>query len=215
MDDRPTVFIATDDRVTRRKVTALVKSMGLPVKAFSTATELLRTLDVPRPGCVVADAEMADMAGLELLDQLGRRKTRPPVIFLCAGADVPTAVRVMKAGAFDFLEKPWGKQELHDTVREALERDADNRRQWRRVARVQRRMARLTPGERDVQRLVLQGKSNRAMAERLGLSVRAVEVRRAKLMRKMRARSAAELARLTLLAGEPTVPSHTLPGRPR
>lgn len=200
MNTQPTVFIVDDDRAARRALGALLESMRFSVEAFASARQFLASYDPPRPGCLLLDLRMPRGGGLELLERLRREKIRPPVIFVSACGDVPTVVRAMKAGAVNFLEKPCQDRQFHEAVQEAFKQDAANRRQWERTAKIQRRMAQLAPGERDVLAMLVEGKSNKTTAELLGVSVRTIEVRRAKLMRKMKARSLAELVRLTLLA---------------
>jgi FixJ family two-component response regulator len=201
VNNQPTVFIVDDDRASRRSLSALVESMQLPVEAFASAADFLDTFDPARPGCLLLDVLMPGSVGVEFLERLVEEEISPPVIFISASGDVPTVVRVMKAGALNFLVKPYPDQQLWDAVEEGLRYDADNRKRWERTARIQRRIAQLAPGERDVLRMLVQGESNETMATRLGLSVRAIEARRAKLMRKMKAESLAELVRLTLAAG--------------
>jgi len=213
VDNKPTVFIVEYDRAARRALTALVGSMHLPVQAFASATEFLETFDSSRPGCLLLDVRTSDVGGLELLDRLGKETIHPPVIFLSADSDVPTAVQAMKAGALNLLQKPWQDQQLRDAIREALKLDAEDRKQWGRTARIHRRIAQLTPGERDVLKMLLEGKSNKTIAELLGLSVRTVEVRRAKVMRKMKAGSLAGLVRLTLLAEDSAGKPRALVGK--
>jgi two-component system response regulator FixJ len=201
VSNQPTVFIVDGDRAARRTLVALVESMQLPVEAFASAEEYLDALDSPRAGCLLVDLGGAKGEPLEWIERLLEGEICPPVIFVSAHGDVPTAVRAMKAGAVDFLEKPCRRQRLWEAIQEAQRRDAVNRKRRRRIRRVQRRIAHLTPGERDVLRMLAQGKPNNTMATLLGLSVRAIEVRRAKVMRKMQAGSLAELVRMTLAAG--------------
>jgi two-component system response regulator FixJ len=201
VDDQPTVFIVDDDRASRRSLSAMVESLRLPVETFASVADFLDAFDFSRPGCVLLDVRMPGMVGPELLDRLAEAEIAPPVIFISAVGDVATVVRVMKAGALDFLEKPCPEQQLREALDEGLRKDADNRQCGARATRIRRRIAQLAPGERDVLKMLVQGESNRTTATLLGLSVRAVEVRRAKLMRKMKAKSLAELVRLTLTAG--------------
>jgi len=215
VNNQSTVFIVDDDRASRRSLSALVESMQLSVEAFASAADFLDAFDSSRPGCLLLDVRMPGIVGLELLERLAEAEIAPPVIFISAAGDVPTVVRVMKAGALDFLEKPCPSQQLWEAVDEGLKRDADNRKRWERTARIRRRIAQLVPGERDVLRMIVQGESNRSMATRLGLSVRTIEVRRAKLMRKMKAESLAELVRLAVAAGNSSGGPHTAVAKPR
>ena len=216
MNNQPTVFIVDGDRAARRALSARVESMQLPFEAFASAREFLDRFDSSRPGCLLLDMGTPGLSGLELLRRLGQQRIRPPVIFISADADVPTVVRAMKAGALNFLEKKsCSDQQLREAIEEALKRDADDRTQWEREARIQRRIAQLTSGERDVLKMLVQGKSNKAVAELLELSVRTIEVRRAKVMQKMKAGSLAELVRLTLLAGNSSAKPQALFGKPQ
>ena len=215
VNNQPTVFIVDDDRASRRSLSGLVESMRLPVEAFASAADFLDAFDSSRPGCLLLDVRMPGIVGLELLDRLAEAEISPPVIFISASGDVPTVVRVMKAGALDFLEKPCPDQQLREALDEGLRRDADNRKRWERTARIKRRIAQLAPGERDVLKMLVQGESNKTTAALLGLSVRTIEVRRAKLMRKMKAESLAELVRLALAAGNSLGGPHTSVAKPR
>ncbi len=215
MDKKPTVCIVDDDRKARRAATALAESMHLAVDAYASADEFLVGFDPSGPGCLLLEAQMSGIDALDLLERLLQHETCPPVIVISTRGDVPTVVRAMKAGAADFLLKPCPPQRLRQAIAEALQRDAENRKRQQRTARIRRRIDRLTAGERDVLRMLTEGKSNKNMATLLGLSVRAIEARRAKVMRKMKARSLAELVRLALLAGVPSTdsrePRPTLP----
>lgn len=215
VDDQPTVFIVDDDRASRRSLSALVESMRLPVETFASAADFLDAFDGSRPGCLLLDVRVPGIVGPELLDRLAEAEIAPPVIFISAAGDVATVVRVMKAGALNFLEKPCPEQQLREALDEGLRRDADNRERWARTARIRRRIAQLAPGERDVLKMLVQGESNRTTATLLGLSVRAIEVRRAKLMRKMKAESLAELVRLALTAGNSLGASHPVAAKRR
>jgi FixJ family two-component response regulator len=209
------VFIVDDDRASRRSLSALVESMRLPVETFASAADFLDAFDGSRPGCLLLDVRVPGIVGPELLDRLAEAEIAPPVIFISAAGDVATVVRVMKAGALNFLEKPCPEQQLREALDEGLRRDADNRERWARTARIRRRIAQLAPGERDVLKMLVQGESNRTTATLLGLSVRAIEVRRAKLMRKMKAESLAELVRLALTAGNSLGASHPVAAKRR
>ena len=154
---------------------------------------------------------MPGVSGLELLEQLSRKEVHLPAIVMSAYGDVPMVVRAMKAGALNFLEKPCRDQQLWEAIQEGLRWDAEHRQNVVLRSRVAGRLQRLTPGEREVLQLLTDGKSNKVIAVELGLSVRTIEVRRAKLMKKMKAESLAKLIRLTLSAdphyGKPQ--SHT------
>jgi two-component system response regulator FixJ len=200
MTHPPTVFIVDDDGAARRSLAALMRSMQWPQESFVSVEEYLDAFDPSRPGCLILEVQMPGIGGLGLLDMLAKEPIRPPAIVLSARIDVLTVVRAMKAGAVDFLEKPCDDVQLCTAVEEALAQDAEDRRRWRRARNVHRRIDRLTPGQRDVLQLVVRGESNKVMAQRLGMSVRAIEARRAKIMQTMKAQSLAELIRMTLQA---------------
>ncbi|MCE5303006.1 MAG: response regulator [Planctomycetaceae bacterium] len=200
MEAEPTVFIIDDDPAVRQALGVLIRSMRLRAEAFESAQQFLDTFDASRPGCLLVDVRMPGISGLELLEQLERHDICLPAIVMSAYGDVPMVVRAMKAGALNFLEKPCRDQQLWEAIQEAIKWDAAHRQQVVLRSKVLHRLKRLTPGEQEVLRLLIEGKSNKTIATELGLSVRTIEVRRAKLMRKMKAESLAELIRLTLSA---------------
>jgi two-component system, LuxR family, response regulator FixJ len=201
VEAEPTVFIVDDDPAVRQALTVLVRSMRLRTEAYESAQQFLDAFDVMRPGCLLLDVRMPGISGLELLERLCQHEARLPAIVMSAYGDVPMVVRAMKAGALNFLEKPCRDQTLWEAIQEGLKWDAANRQHAALRAKMRRRLERLTDGEKDVLQLLIEGKSNKTIAAELNLSVRTIEVRRAKLMRKMKAESLAELIRLTLAAG--------------
>lgn len=201
MRSEPAVFIVDDDAAVRQSLSALLKPLRVRTEAFGSAREFRQAYRPTQPGCVLLDVRLPDASGMELLEQLAGEKFHLPVIVISAYGNVATAVRAMRAGALNFLEKPCRGQELLEAVQEALRCDVRNRRRFARRRQTERRLARLTPGERQVLRRLVEGKSNREMAAELELSVRTIEVRRAKVMQKMHADSLAELIRLALSAG--------------
>jgi FixJ family two-component response regulator len=196
----PTIFVVDDDEQARTSVCALVRSMGLPAEAFSSAEEFLASYREPRPGCLVVDVRMLGMSGLELQEELNRRNVLLPVIVLTAYARTPVTVRAMKAGAVTLLEKPYQDDDLWDAIRKALAHDAARRSEHERRQQIRRRAARLTPAEREVMALIVQGKPNKAIASQLDVSVRTVENRRREVFTKMEAESVADLVRLAIEA---------------
>jgi len=200
VENEPTVYIVDDDASVRHALLTLVRSMHLQAEAYGSAQHFLDALNSTRPGCILLDVRMPGTSGLDLLEHFVREEVPVPAIVMSAYGDVPTVVRAMKAGALNFLEKPCRDQQLWEAIQEALKWDSRHRPQLSLGIRVRQRLQRLTAGERDVLRLVSDGWTNRAMAAELKVSVRTVEVRRAKLMKKMKARSLAELIRLTILA---------------
>ena len=197
MNHEPTVFIVDDDPAVLRSLTALVRVIFPRVEAFASAGEFLAAYD-DRPGCLVLDVAMPGMSGLELQRKLQIDHVEIPVIFITGHGNVRMAVGAMRGGAVNFLEKPFHEQELWDSIRKGLEVDEENRR-WRvRRQRVEKCLATLSPGEQEVLDLILAGNFNKEIASRLGLSIRTVEDRRARLMKKMEAQSVVELVRLTM-----------------
>ena len=199
MREEPTVFLVDDDPAMLRSLVALVKAVFPRVEAFSSATEFLEAYKPGRPGCLVLDVAMPEMNGLELQRKLLEEKADLPVVFVTGHGNVQMAVGAMQAGAVNFLEKPFQEQELWDSIRKALETDEQGRHQKARRYQAEDRLTKLTRGERDVLDLILDGKFNKEIASQLDLSVRTVEDRRAKLMRKMDARSVAELVQLAVV----------------
>jgi len=200
VDTNPTVFIVDDDPAVRQSMMVLMRSMRLQAEAYDSAQQFLDTFDAARPGCLLLDVRMPGISGLTLLEQLNHDEVPLPTIVMSAYGDVPMVVRAMKAGAMNFLEKPCRDQQLWEAIQDALKWDSTHRQQRAVCVKAAHRLERLTPGERDVLTLLVDGFSNKAVAAELGLSVRTIEVRRAKLMKKMKAESLAELVRLTLAA---------------
>ena len=198
---RPTVFIVDDDEAMRESLEFLLKSAGLSVEAFDSAEAFLRHLDPAMDGCLLLDVRMPGMSGLDLQARLERDAINLPVILLTAHGDVPMAVRAMRAGAFDFIEKPCNDQVLLDRVNAAVRHDRQRRDDDDAARRVQKRAQHLSPREREVMQLVIEGLLNKQIASRLSISIKTVEVHRARVMEKMEADSLAELVRMTTLAG--------------
>jgi FixJ family two-component response regulator len=196
----PTVFIVDDDEAVRSSLQLLLKSLGLPAVTHASAAEFLAAYAPEQPGCVILDVRMPGMSGIEMQDELNRRGAVIPVIFITGHGDVPMAVEAMQQGAFDFLQKPFHEQDLIDRVRRALANDLANRARLDEIARIRAHVAALTPREKQVLRLVTQGKPNKVIAGDLGLSQRTVEIHRAHLMQKMEASSLAQLVRMTMIA---------------
>ncbi len=208
MQTESTIFIIDDDPAVRQALTVLVRSMRLQAEAYASAQEFLDAFDAARPGCLLVDVRMPGISGLGLLEQFNHEDILLPAIVMSAYGDVPMVVRAMKAGALNFLEKPCRDQQLWEAIQEALKWDNQHRQSLALRLKVRDRLQHLTSGEHDVLRLLIDGKSNKTIAAELNLSVRTIEVRRAKLMKKMRADSLAKLIRLALAAD----PLH---GKPR
>ncbi len=199
MNDEPTIYVVDDEPSAMRALTDLVKVLYPRVKAFTSAAEFLRAYRAGRPGCLVLDVAMPGMNGLELHRKLIHDKISLPVIYVTGHGNITMAVEAMQMGAVNFLEKPIQKQQLWDNIRKALEIDVQAQHRRRRRQRVEERLAQLTVGEREVLHLILEGKRNKEIAAELHLSMRTIEDRRAKIMKKMGAASLAELVQLVTM----------------
>jgi len=195
------VFVVDDDRAMRDSLRWLLESIGLTVRTYATAAEFLREHQPSQPGCLVLDVRMPGMSGLDLQAELVKRGAELPTIVVTGHAEVAMAVRAVKAGAIDFIEKPFSDQLLLDRVRQALEIDRQSREVRARREEARRRLASLSAREREVLELVAAGKANKEVAAALGLSPKTVEVHRAHVMSKMAVDSLAELIRVAILAG--------------
>ncbi len=194
----PTVFVVDDDRPMRDSLVALISAMGYSARGFESARSFRDAYRPSMPGCLVLDIQMPVVTGLELYDELIRDGKRLPVIFMTAHANVATAVAAMKTGAIEFLEKPFDRHTLLNRIRRAMALDADWRRREADFNELDARIARLTERERDTLQLILSGAPNKAMAAKLYISERAVEMRRAAIMRKLQVTSLAELLELAV-----------------
>lgn len=194
----PTVFIVDDDADMRDSLQWLMTTVGLRVEVFATAAEFLQEPPRRGPGCLVFDVRMPGMSGLDLYESLVARGERMPVIFITAFADVPMAIRAMKSGAVEFVEKPFNRQELLDRVQRAIHVDLARRRQIAAREAVRKRFQRLTAKEREVLELIKEGQPNKAISAHLDITSRAVEMRRANLMKKLGVRTLAELLRMSI-----------------
>jgi FixJ family two-component response regulator len=174
----------------------LMQTVGLKVEVYASAAGFLSADGEPGPGCLVLDVRMPGMSGLELLERLRARGVRLPVIFITAYADVSMAIRAMKSGAAEFVEKPFNRQALLDKVQRAVAADLVRRRELADREAVAGRFDSLTGKEREVLEFIKRGQPNKAIAQHLGVTPRAVEMRRASLMKKLEARSLADLLRL-------------------
>lgn len=199
MSPEPTVFIVDDDQEVREAIELLMDSVGLSTRSFASARDYLDDFDPSLPGCLVLDIRMKGMSGLDLQQRLGAEPLHPPIIVITGHGDVPMAVRAIKSGAVDFIEKPFNDQVLLDAVHRAFEQDAKHRGQASRLADIQERRGRLTPREREILDQVVIGKRNKVIAADLGISQSTVEAHRAKVMEKMEARSLSDLMRMMLL----------------
>ena len=192
----PTVFVVDDDAAVRQSFEWLVGSVGLRTETFASAQAFLDAFDPARPGCLVLDVRMPGMSGLELQERLAADGVTLPVIMVSGYGDVPTAVRVMKQGAVDFIEKPFSDQAMLDRIQASIERDLRARQAAAERAGARNNRDRLTRREAEVMDLVIAGRSNKEIARDLAISPKTVEVHRANVMKKMQADSLADLVRL-------------------
>jgi FixJ family two-component response regulator len=190
------VYVVDDDRAVRDSLDMLLRSAGIVSEAFESAAAFLAGLRADRIGCLVADIRMPGMSGLELQQELNARKVEIPIVFITGHGDVPMAVNAMKAGAVDFLTKPFRNRDLLDRIEAALGSARAGFRDHEKLRDTRARYATLTPREVEVMGLVVSGLANKVIAMDLGVSQRTVELHRARVMQKMGVRSLAELVRL-------------------
>jgi RNA polymerase sigma factor (sigma-70 family) len=194
------VFVVDDDEAMRNSLKWLIESTGMPVRTYGSADEFLANYSPGRAGCLLLDVRMPGMSGLELQAHLARQSIRLPVIIITGHGDVGMAVRAMKAGAVDFIEKPFDDEALLNSIRHALAFDERQRALQTQRAEIAARLAELTPREHEVMEMVTEGRSNKEIATALGVTAKTVEAHRARVMDKMRAGSLAELVRMALIA---------------
>jgi RNA polymerase sigma factor (sigma-70 family) len=199
-DKQPTVFIVDDDPAIRFAMQALMDSVNIEHEIYASGDEFLAGVDDQRAGCLVLDIRMPGLGGLELQEELIKRGSTLPIIFITGHGDVPMAVDAMQKGAVDFIQKPFRDQDLLDRIREGLKTDQERREEQKKHAEVAERLARLTNREREVFDLVVTGKPNKVIAYELGVSQRTVEIHRARVMEKMQARSLADLVKMHMTA---------------
>ena len=202
-EEAPIVYLVDDDEAVRDALGMLFKSIGIKHEAFPSALDFLERYDPKRHSCVVADIRMPGLSGLELQERLNEQRSEIPIIFITGHGDVPMAVTAMKSGAADFIQKPFRDQDLIDRIHKALARDGDRRRARAEEEEIRGRIALLTPREREVMQRVVRGQANKVIAMDLGVSQRTVELHRARVMRKLRMRSVAELVHAVDRIGGP------------
>jgi FixJ family two-component response regulator len=210
-DDRATVLVVDDDPSIRDSLHDLFESVGLRTRLFCSAREMLQSKQPEMPCCLVLDVRLPEQSGLDFQRELNQANIRLPIIFLTGHGDVPMSVRAMKAGAVEFLTKPFREQDLLDAVQVALHRDRDRREEEKQVAILRERYEALTPRERTVMALVVVGRMNKQIAGEIGTSEVTAKVHRANMMRKMQAGTLADLiaiaAKLRAAGGLPGDPN--------
>lgn len=202
MDSHGTIFIVDDDDALRRALEAQLASVGYPVETYPSAESFLEAGAAEREGCLILDLHMPGMSGLELLQRLASAQTEIAILVLSGHGDVPSAVQAIRAGAYDFLEKPIADAELLQKVRELVEVAKEKHERIASVHQIAERMDRLTPRERQVMELIVAGQRSRTIAEQFGVSRRTIEAHRARVMEKMQARNIADLLRMTHSVGQ-------------
>jgi len=194
--DSPIVFVVDDDHRVREALSRLISSIGLRVAAFGSAAEFLESEKPDAPACLILDLELPDVSGLELQQELAAGEA-PPIVFISGHGDVPSSVRAMKAGAIEFLSKPFGEKELLQAIDAAIILDREARRRRSELAELQKHYSLLTPREREVLPFVVAGFANKQTAGDLGIAENTIGVHRGQIMRTMGALSLAELVRMT------------------
>jgi RNA polymerase sigma factor (sigma-70 family) len=196
MSQGPVVFVVDDDPSIRSSLKFLMSSVGLQVEGFDSADALLKRNLPDAPSCLVLDVRLRGLSGLDFQRQLAARNCHIPIIFITGHGDIPMSVRAMKAGAVEFLTKPFRDQDLLDAVRIALEKDRERRERKKEVSDLKERYNSLTPREQEVISMVVSGMLNKQIADQLATAENTVKVHRSRAMEKMQAQSVAELVKM-------------------
>lgn len=199
MQSEAIVHIVDDDKAIRDSLTLLMKSVGFESKAYDSAEIFLNEADLYSPGCLIVDIRMRGISGLELQQTLNNKGIKLPIIIITGHGDVPVAVQAMKAGAVDFLEKPYDNEVLVTRIKQCLSEVSEFQDKSRILAEAEARLSQLTPREREVMNLLVAGKHNKVIAKELSISVRTAEAHRAKVMKKLHAESLSDIVRLALV----------------
>ncbi len=203
MSSEPTVFVVDDDQAMRNSLKWLIESVAMRVETYSSAKDFINNYYPGRSGCLLLDVRMPGMSGLELQQYLNEQQIQIPIIIITGHGDVPMAVRAMKAGAVDFIQKPFNDEFLLDSIRNAMTLDEKMRNLQSHRAEIAQRLEQLTPRELEVMAMVTDGKSNKEIANALNVSSKTVEAHRARVMEKMQASSLADLVRMAIVANLP------------
>jgi len=201
--ENPIIYIVDDNDDIRETLELLFESVDLGAKSFGSAGEFLDAYPKGQPGCLIADVRMPGMSGLELQEEMAKRSIDLPVIIITGYGDVEMAVNAMKAGAADFIEKPYKEQELLDRVHKAISQNAEKRQESNEEKKAREGLAQLTPRERQVLEYIVDGEPNKRIAHNLGLSEKTIEFHRSNIMKKLEAKSLAELVRKTMIGTLP------------
>jgi two-component system, LuxR family, response regulator FixJ len=202
MTTEATVYLVEDDDAVRDSLQMVLESVGHKVASYSRADAFLEDFSTEMAGCMVLDIRMPGMNGMELQRQLNNRNSILPIIFVTGHGDVPMAVEAMQRGAVDFVQKPYREEELLSKIQQAITADAENRADLEEKHKIAERLGELTPREKQVMDLMIEGKANKVIAYDLDISQRTVEIHRARVMEKMGVRSLAHLVRMVMAANE-------------
>lgn len=194
-----TVFIVDDDADVRQAVSLLIRSVGLADDSYASAQDFLSHYDPQKPGCLVLDIRMPGISGLELQKALNSKCLLPPIIFITAHGEIPLATQAIRAGAIDFIQKPFSPQTLLERIHEAIKLDRENRRKYSRASEIQERITHLTDREREIMRLLADGESTKLIAQQLSIRPKTVENHRARILEKMNVENPTQLAHLVSL----------------
>lgn len=202
MTTEATVYLVEDDDAVRDSLQMVLESVGHKVASYSRADTFLEDFSTDMAGCMVLDIRMPGMNGMELQRQLNSRNSILPIIFVTGHGDVPMAVEAMQRGAVDFVQKPYREEELLSKIQQAITADAENRADLEEKHKITERLADLTPREKQVMDLMIEGKANKVIAYDLDISQRTVEIHRARVMEKMGVRSLAHLVRMVMAVND-------------
>lgn len=202
-EETPIVYVVDDDESMRESLDSLIRSMGFRVSVFASAAEFLNAPREDAPSCLILDVRLPGLSGIDLQGELKRAGVDVPIIFITGHGDIPMTVKAMKAGAVEFLTKPFREQDLLDAIGQAIRLDSENRRERGEIVKLQKRFEKLTPREREVMQLVVAGMLNKQIAYRLGVSEITVKIHRGQVVQKMQADSVADLVRMSERLGLP------------